>query len=223
MTLSEILEQALFLGGRVLLAAGLGVLVSFRRDMDRHRQSIVQAHAFLGAAGALMIMIIGNQIERAVGLLGVASIIRYRYSIRNPRDAGTLIITLGLGMACGAGLYGMAIVGTVIILIIAFLLELLPRAVPAALLHPSRETRFRIVTTDPDGTLGRLDGILGAAGVQYTLTSLERKLREIGPPQTLIEGTVRFNGELEVTDLTADLVNEHVLQIAWRETGSEEE
>jgi uncharacterized membrane protein YhiD involved in acid resistance len=221
--MSEILEQALFLGGRILLAALLGVLISMRRDLDRHRQSIVQAHAFLGAAGALMIMIIGDQIERAVGLLGVASVIRYRYAIRNPRDAGTLIISLGLGMACGAGLYGMSVAGAIFILLIAFLLDLMPRAVPPALIHPQRESRFRIVTSDPEGTLDRVDQVLTNAGVRYTLTTLERKQREIGPPQTMIEGVIRFNGDLEVTDLTADIVNEHVLQISWREPDSGED
>jgi len=95
----DILNGTLMLGGRIMLAAVLGVVISYRKQMDRYRQSVVHAHAFLAMAGALLIMIIGDQIERAVGLIGVASIIRYRYAIRNPRDAGTLIISLGLGMA----------------------------------------------------------------------------------------------------------------------------
>jgi len=63
-------------------------------DMDRQQQSILQAHAFLAVAGTLLIMVIGDQIERAVAIIGVASVIRYRYSIRNPKDASTLIISL---------------------------------------------------------------------------------------------------------------------------------
>ncbi len=218
MWLTDLLSHAIGLGGRVLLAAVLGVIIYYRREMDRQRQSILQAHAFLSVAGALLIMIIGDQIERAVAIIGVASVIRYRYAIRNPKDASTLIISLGLGMACGAGLMAMATIGALFVVLITRLFDLLPQAMPEALLHPQRETQFRIVTTDPDTTLGKLEGILDSAQVRYSLTSLERKQRDIGPPQTIIEGTVRFNGNLEVSDLTADLVDDSVLQISWRET-----
>jgi uncharacterized membrane protein YhiD involved in acid resistance len=217
MTFVEMLEQALSLGGRVLLSAVLGTAICYRRDMDRHRQSILQTHAFLAVAGAMLIMIIGDQIERAVGLIGVASVIRYRYAIRNPKDASTLIISLGLGMACGANLIGMAVVGAFFVLIISRLFDLLPQAVPPALLHPQRETQFRIVTTNPEKTLERLESILSATAVQYTLNSFERKKRDLGPVQTAIEGTVRFNGDLQVTDLTQELVDDSVLQVLWRE------
>ena len=217
MWFTDLIAHALGLGGRMLMAAVLGVLITYRRDMDRQQQSILQAHAFLAVAGTLLIMVIGDQIERAVAIIGVASVIRYRYSIRNPKDASTLIISLGLGMACGAGLIGMAAIGALFIVVITRLFDLLPQALPEALLHPQRETHFRIVTTNPDGTLGKLDQILESASVNYSLTSLERRLRDIGPPQTVIEGVVRFNGNLEVTDLTTDLVDEHVLQIVWKE------
>lgn len=214
---ADVFEQALTLGGRILLAALLGALICYYRDMDRHRLSILQTHAFLSVAGAMLIMIIGDQIERAVGLIGVASVIRYRYAIRHPKDASTLIIALGLGMACGANLIGMAIVGALFVLILSRLFDLLPQAMPQALLHPQRETQFRIVTTSPDKTLDRLETILSASAVRYSLNSLERKRRDLGPVQTVIEGTVRFNGDLQVTDLTAELSDEDVLQVVWRE------
>jgi uncharacterized membrane protein YhiD involved in acid resistance len=214
----DILNGTLMLGGRIMLAAVLGVVISYRKQMDRYRQSVVHAHAFLAMAGALLIMIIGDQIERAVGLIGVASIIRYRYAIRNPRDAGTLIISLGLGMACGANETMVAVVGTGFVLLISRLFDLLPQAVPETMLHAQRETNFRIVTTEPKSTMERLETILTTSNVEYSLKSLERKQREIGPPHTIIEGTVRSNGDLQVSELTAELVDDHVLQISWRES-----
>jgi uncharacterized membrane protein YhiD involved in acid resistance len=213
----DLVNAILSLGGRIILAAVLGVVISFRRDMDKYRQSVVQAHAFLSVAGAMFIMIIGDQIERAVGLIGVASIIRYRYSIRNPRDASTLIISLGVGMASGANEALMAVVGTGFVLLISRLFDLLPQAMPSALLHPQRETNFRISTTDPQSTMERLETILSTTQVEYNLRSLERKQRDIGPPVTIIEGTVQSNGDLQVSEITAELVDEHVLQISWRE------
>jgi uncharacterized membrane protein YhiD involved in acid resistance len=217
MWLTDLLSHALGLGGRMLMAAILGVLISYRRDMDRRRQSVLQAHAFLAVAGTLLIVVIGDQIERAVAIIGVASVIRYRYVLRNPKDASTLIIALGLGMACGAGLVGMAAIGALFVVLISRLFDFLPQALPEALLHPLRETEFRIITTDPDTTLGKLERIFKSAQINYSLTSLERKQRDIGPPQTVIEGVVRVNGDLQVTDLTANLVDDSVLQISWKE------
>jgi uncharacterized membrane protein YhiD involved in acid resistance len=216
--LGDVLNGILTLGGRIILAAILGAAIPYRKQMDTYRQNVVQAHSFLAVAGAMFIMIIGDQIERAVGLIGVASIIRYRYSIRNPRDASTLIISLGVGMAAGANEALVAIVGTCFVLLISRLFDLLPQAVPANLLHAQRETNFRIVTTDPQNTMQRLETILSATNVDYTVKSLERRQREIGPPQTIIEGTVRSNGDLHVSELTAEIVDEHVIQISWRES-----
>jgi uncharacterized membrane protein YhiD involved in acid resistance len=216
--LGDVLNGILSLGGRIILAAILGVAISYRKQMDLYRQSVVHAHAFLAVAGAMFIMIIGDQIERAVGLIGVASIIRYRYSIRNPRDASTLIISLGVGMASGAGEALVAIVGTGFVLLISRLFDILPQAVPASMLHSQRETNFRIVTTDPQNTMERLETILSTSNVDYSLKSLERRQREIGPPQTIIEGTVRSNGDLQVSELTTEIVDEHVIQISWRES-----
>jgi uncharacterized membrane protein YhiD involved in acid resistance len=205
------------MGGRLVLAAFLAVVIAYRRDMDRLRRNLLEAHAFLGVAGALFIMIIGDQIERAVGLIGVATVIRYRYAIRDPKDAGTLLIALGLGMGAGAGMYGMSIAGAIFVLVISFLLDLFPQAMPSSLLRPQRETYFRIVTTNPESTLERLERVLESARLEYSLTSLERKQRELGPPQTSIEGTVRCDGDLNVTDLTGELSDENVVGIQWRE------
>jgi uncharacterized membrane protein YhiD involved in acid resistance len=217
MTLADMAGHALTLGGRILVAAFLAILIAYRRNMDRHRRNILEAHAFLGMAGALFVMIIGDQIERAIGLIGVATVIRYRYAIRDPKDAGTLIIALGLGMGCGAGLYSMSIAGAIFVMIIAFLLDLLPHAMPPTLLRPQRETHFRIVTTKPEVTLSRLESVLDSSQLEYSLSSLERRQRDVGPPQTAIEGTVRFDRDLDVTDLTAELTDENVVQILWRE------
>ena len=100
--------------GRLFLAVLLGVVISFRRKMTRYDQHVIQAHAFLSVAGAMFMLIIAGELFRAVGLLGAASVVRYRYALRNPRDAGTLIIALGLGMACGSGLLVLAVLGGVV-------------------------------------------------------------------------------------------------------------
>lgn len=216
--MSELLAQIVELGGRVLLAALLGVLVSYRRQTDRHHQAIMQSHAYLAVAGAMFIMIIGDHFERAIGLIGVATIIRYRYAIRNPRDAGTLIIALGLGMACGTGeLIYLAIIGAVLVKIIVKLLEVMPSVMPGRLFQIQTETKLRVVTLDPSATIERLEGVLDRTGVDYSLSTLERKRKLEGETIT-VEAILRFTGDLDIAGLTAELADANTQAISWRQT-----
>ena len=63
------------------LAGLLGALVSYRRNIDTYGFAVMEAHIILSFAAALMMMIIGTEIARAFGLMGAATIVRYRYSL----------------------------------------------------------------------------------------------------------------------------------------------
>lgn len=63
--------------------------------------AVIVAHFVLALAVVLVMMIIGSELARAFGLIGVAAIVMYRYSLNKPIEASSLVIALGLGMACG--------------------------------------------------------------------------------------------------------------------------
>ncbi|MCE9612955.1 MAG: DUF4956 domain-containing protein [Lentisphaerae bacterium] len=75
-----------------------------------------------------LIMAIGNNLARGLGILGTLAIIRFRTPIRDPRDMVFLFASLGVGIACGSATYGVAIVGTVCISIAALVLNWSPFA-----------------------------------------------------------------------------------------------
>ena len=52
MTMLPAIESVFDIGGRILLAALLGVLISYRRQADRQYVSIIHSHAYLAVAGA---------------------------------------------------------------------------------------------------------------------------------------------------------------------------
>ena len=84
-----------------------------------------QAPILLCVAGALMTIVIGNSLPRALGLVGGASIIRFRTPVKDPRNATILFALLGLGAACGLGAFTVAATGS---LFLCLLLALLDRA-----------------------------------------------------------------------------------------------
>jgi len=64
---------------------------------------------------AVVIMIIGNNLARAFGLVGAMSIIRFRTAVKDTMDIIFIFFSLATGMAAGVGYYRIAIVATLFI------------------------------------------------------------------------------------------------------------
>ncbi|MEI6415125.1 MAG: DUF4956 domain-containing protein [Pseudomonadota bacterium] len=77
---------------------------------------------------SMVIMAIGNNLARGLGILGTLAVIRFRTQIRDPRDMMFLFASLGVGIACGANVFGVAIVGTIALSIAMMLLHWSPFA-----------------------------------------------------------------------------------------------
>jgi hypothetical protein len=78
------------------------------------RPEMVQAQILLCAAAAIITMVIGDSLAKAFGLVGLGSFVRFRSGLKDPRDAAVLFLVIGLGMACGHGSLGVAIVGALL-------------------------------------------------------------------------------------------------------------
>jgi hypothetical protein len=71
---------------------------------------------------SVVIMVIGNNLARAFGLVGAMSIIRFRTALKESRDIAFVFFGLAAGMAAGAGIHLIGIVAIPLIsLVILFL------------------------------------------------------------------------------------------------------
>lgn len=77
--------------------------------------SFVRSMIFLAMITAVVMIVIGNNLARAFGLVGAMSIIRFRTAVKDPQDIVFIFFALAAGLAAGVGLYMVAIVGTVCI------------------------------------------------------------------------------------------------------------
>jgi uncharacterized membrane protein YhiD involved in acid resistance len=77
---------------------------------------------------AMIIMTVGNSLARGLGILGSLAIVRFRTPVRDTRDLAFLFACLGVGVACGSAVYGVAVIGTVMIGAAAMLLHWSPFA-----------------------------------------------------------------------------------------------
>lgn len=132
---------------KLVLASAIGVIVtSVHRKYRRERpqtQAMEQAQVLLCVSGALMMIIIGGSVARAFGIAGAASIIRFRTPVEDPKDITILFLLMGLGMAAGVGLFGVAGLGTLFLCLCLALLNRLgarrPRAMMAEIEADGRE------------------------------------------------------------------------------------
>jgi uncharacterized membrane protein YhiD involved in acid resistance len=204
--------------GVLSLAAFLGLMLSFRFSPDRYQFNVLQAHVFLASAGALFMLVIGGEIVTAVGLLGAASVVRYRYAIRNPRDAGTLIIALGLGMACGSGAIALAIVAAIFMALIGNLFNFLPGVLPFGLGNPRGQVTLRIDMREFDPDLTHVRGVLQKHGGQAHILSIDRKDRERKGSSTEVLLHISYPvGDFDLDTITLELLDDSILRIVWQE------
>jgi uncharacterized membrane protein YhiD involved in acid resistance len=72
---------------------------------------------------ALVIMVIGNNLARAFGLVGAMSIIRFRTAVKDTQDIVFIFFSLAAGMAAGVGLKFLSLFGTLFIGTVLFTLS----------------------------------------------------------------------------------------------------
>ncbi len=72
---------------------------------------------------AVVIMVIGNNLARAFGLVGAMSIIRFRTALKESRDIAFVFFGLAAGMAAGAGIHLIGMVTIPLICLVILLLH----------------------------------------------------------------------------------------------------
>jgi uncharacterized membrane protein YhiD involved in acid resistance len=74
---------------------------------------------------AIIILLIGSNVARAFSLAGAFSIIRFRSAPGDPKDIAYVLFTMAAGLSCGVGYFGYAILFTVFLCSLMFILNML--------------------------------------------------------------------------------------------------
>lgn len=72
----------------------------------------------------MVMMIIGGNLALSLGMVGSLSVIRFRTAIKEPRDMAFLFWSIAIGLSCGAEMYGVAVVGSLVVAVILFVFKL---------------------------------------------------------------------------------------------------
>ena len=102
----------------ILLAFVLGQLTAWVYKYSHtglsYSKTFVQSIILLTVIVSMAMMVIGNNIVIAFGLIGALAVIRFRNVLKDTRDTAFIFMALVMGMACGTGSYRLAIAGAIL-------------------------------------------------------------------------------------------------------------
>jgi uncharacterized membrane protein YhiD involved in acid resistance len=115
----------------IVVNLGLTIVLSFAIALvykKTHRglsysQSFLSTLILLSVITTIAMMVIGNSLAIAFGLLGAFSIIRFRTPVKEAKDTGYIFFSLVEGMAVGTNSHLIAIVSTIVVLAIIWILH----------------------------------------------------------------------------------------------------
>lgn len=136
MTLELGLNRELELAARLVISLVLGAVIGFEREMDRQPAGF-RTHSLVALGSALFTIVsaygfadaaldptrIAAQIVSGIGFIGAGTILHHRGSIRGLTTAASLWSVAAVGMAAGAGMLLIAVIGTVLIVVVLAALE----------------------------------------------------------------------------------------------------
>ena len=82
--------------------------------------------AALAVITAAIILAMQSNLVISLGMVGALSIIRFRTAIKDPMDLVFLFWSISIGIICGAGLYEVALITSVVVTVLILVLENLP-------------------------------------------------------------------------------------------------
>lgn len=114
----------------LLLALGLSFVVAmvyrFSLGARLAEPSLQLSFVVLAMVGAMVMLVIGDNLARAFSLVGALAIVRFRTRLRSPWDISFVFLALSVGIACGVMVYKVAIIGTAMISLAIVALNVLP-------------------------------------------------------------------------------------------------
>ncbi len=126
MTLTDVVSKTMV---RLMLAALLGAVIGLEREL-KHRPAGLRTNIFICFGSAMFTALsselaaefgtgdhtrIAAQIIPGIGFIGAGAILHSRGSVTGITTAATVFVVASIGMACGGGLYLLAIFSTMLI------------------------------------------------------------------------------------------------------------
>lgn len=163
-----------------VLAKGIAFAYEMTYEGLSYNRSYVQSLVLGGVVACVLMMAIGDNLARGLGILGTMALVRFRTNVRESRDLIFMFAALAVGVAAGVRAYAVGVTGAAVFGLVAAWVHWSPFA---------RRVQFDgllrfWLARDPDGQstgADRVRTLLGAHCRRYTLVAL----RDVAQGETL--------------------------------------
>lgn len=181
------------IAGRLLLAALLSGMIGVERE-SKQQAAGLRTHLLVGTGSCLMMILsvtgfdvfiqnddgtirydpsrIPSYVISGIGFLGAGTIIVQRGSVRGLTTAASIWVAAGLGLVTGIGMYYVALLATVIVLITLYVLEKLEKKYFS--FHGQKE--ILIIAEDREDTFKKISELFEGSGLpilDFQIESIE--------------------------------------------------
>ena len=184
------------------LGAALGIVRPVRTEIVPRSAHVIHAQILLAIVGAMIIVVVAESLARAFAIVGAAGLVRYRAKIKDPKDAGVMLVALAVGLTVGSGLFLFATVATAFVIGVLWILESL---------EPEARSRFdlKIVARNASKLRPEIEHALDYKGVTY-------ELRGSSPGELHYEVTVPLREKIKkLTKLIRSLDGHAGTSVEW--------
>lgn len=206
---------------RLLAASVLGAAIGLEREVHG-RPAGFRTHLLVSLGSALFVLTsihfyqtygnfsgvgpvgvdpgrVAAQVVTGIGFLGAGAIIREKASIRGLTTAACLWVVAAIGVACGVGLYSMALVVTLLALLSLLLLKKLENV-----LNRDTYTSLTVWSEDREGQIALLEQHLRACSMEVLDVSVER---DKSAGTLLVEFDIRYRSRKATCNLMDTIMN----------------
>jgi uncharacterized membrane protein YhiD involved in acid resistance len=192
---------------RLPLAAVLGTVLALRprrRSQGARKVVVIQTQIMLAVVGAVIMLVVGNSLSRAFGIVGAAGLIRYRSTIADPKDAVVMLSALASGLAAGVGLFQLAAGSTVFMLLVLWMVEFFE--------PPARKNfEIRITTTNAEDFRPKAEDVLKGLGIRFELL-----LEDVGEIRYSVSAPIDVRTK-DVSDMLRLVGGGHDVIVKWEQ------
>jgi uncharacterized membrane protein len=196
------------------LAALLTAVLAFRPRKDlpviMRNPYVMQSQVLLGVVGAALMMVVADNAARAFGIFAAASLVRFRTTVRDPKETTVLLISLAIGLASGVGRWEIALVLTFFVLLVLWVLEYYEP------LQVFRTMELSVEAHDLDSADEVLRDVFERHEIPAELRKVDRENDDKSPGE--ISYTVNLSPSINVDRLSEEIMASdpnNVISVKW--------
>ena len=190
------------------IVLGLGIACCFMQahKKEGYLQSFMISLVTMPAIVAIVILLIGNSVARALSLGGAFALIRFKSNLTDTKDLVYLFFAVAVGVACGMGYIAYAVLFTILLGAILLLLHKLNFAA-----YGKDTVNLKVTVPENLNFEGLLDDILSEYASAWVLRKMRTvefgslfelnyrvTLKDAGKKKELIDKIRERNGNLSV-------------------------